>query len=112
VLTIVEHIKMAEDQNITTSQITLAWIIAQGIIPILGPRIINYLEENIKAGTIVLSEDAINDIPEIAMKADKNAGNRYGPRLQETPFLDSPECLSDKRKSTDCVTCHSPPNLL
>ncbi|WP_223609466.1 aldo/keto reductase [Chryseobacterium sp. OSA05B] len=48
---------MAAEKNITSSQLALAWIISKGIIPIPGTKRRKYLEQNIEAAGIQLSED-------------------------------------------------------
>ncbi|MFP3595353.1 aldo/keto reductase [Chryseobacterium sp. SIMBA_029] len=47
---------MAKEKEVTSSQLALAWIIIKGIIPIPGTKRRKYLEQNIEAGTIQLSE--------------------------------------------------------
>lgn len=47
--------KMAEEKNINSSQLALAWIISKGIVPIPGTKRRTYLEQNINATTVELS---------------------------------------------------------
>jgi aryl-alcohol dehydrogenase-like predicted oxidoreductase len=47
---------MAEAKQITSSQLALAWIMSKGILPIPGTKRRKYLEQNIAATTIVLTE--------------------------------------------------------
>jgi aryl-alcohol dehydrogenase-like predicted oxidoreductase len=47
---------MAKEKEVTSSQLALAWIISKRIIPIPGTKRRKYLEQNIEAGTIQLSE--------------------------------------------------------
>ncbi|MCU7613508.1 aldo/keto reductase [Chryseobacterium sp. GMJ5] len=49
--------KIAEEKDITSTQLALAWIISKGILPIPGTKRIKYLEQNIAAGKIKLSND-------------------------------------------------------
>lgn len=56
---------MAKDKGITSSQLALAWIISKGIIPIPGTKRRKYLEQNIEAATIQLSESDIEKLESI-----------------------------------------------
>jgi aryl-alcohol dehydrogenase-like predicted oxidoreductase len=50
---------LAAEKNITSSQLALAWIINKGIVPIPGTKRRKYLEQNISASTIQLSESDV-----------------------------------------------------
>jgi aryl-alcohol dehydrogenase-like predicted oxidoreductase len=69
---------IAKEKNCTPSQLALAWVMAQEdfIFPIPGTKRVKYLEENVKATEIKLSE---NDLKEIEDVFPKNAasGMRY-----------------------------------
>lgn len=56
---------LAKEKNISASQLALAWIISKGIIPIPGTKRRKYLEQNIEASTIVLSEDDLQKLESI-----------------------------------------------
>ncbi|KQT21842.1 aldo/keto reductase [Chryseobacterium sp. Leaf404] len=56
---------MAEDKGITSSQLALAWIISKGIVPIPGTKRRTYLEQNIEASQIVLSENDLAKLESI-----------------------------------------------
>lgn len=56
---------MAKEKEITSSQLALAWIISKEIVPIPGTKRRKYLEENIKASKIVLSESDIEKLESI-----------------------------------------------
>lgn len=47
---------LAYEKNVTSSQLALAWIISKGILPIPGTKRRKYLEQNIGATAIQLSE--------------------------------------------------------
>ncbi|REC78001.1 aldo/keto reductase [Chryseobacterium elymi] len=65
-LELVEAIEnLAKEKNITSTQLALAWIISKGIVPIPGTKRRKYLEQNIEAGTIVLSEAELQRIENI-----------------------------------------------
>jgi aryl-alcohol dehydrogenase-like predicted oxidoreductase len=59
---------IAKERNLTTAQISLAWVLAQweGIIPIPGTKRIKYLEENAAAVDVKLSESELKKISELA----------------------------------------------
>jgi aryl-alcohol dehydrogenase-like predicted oxidoreductase len=48
---------LAEEKNVTSSQLALAWIISKGIVPIPGTKRRKYLEQNIAATAIQLSAE-------------------------------------------------------
>jgi aryl-alcohol dehydrogenase-like predicted oxidoreductase len=78
-LKLVERIKqMAADKGITASQLALAWVLAQGddLVPIPGTKRRTYLEENVAAVEIALSEEDLKKIAEIAPKGVAS-GDRY-----------------------------------
>ncbi|WP_370899232.1 aldo/keto reductase [Chryseobacterium gossypii] len=57
---------LAKEKNITSSQLALAWIISKGIIPIPGTKRRKYLEQNIEAAGIQLSETELQKLESIA----------------------------------------------
>ena len=56
---------MAKEKEITSSQLALAWIISKGILPIPGTKRRKYLEQNIEASKIVLSDSDIQKLESI-----------------------------------------------
>jgi len=56
---------LAQEKGITSSQLALAWIISKGIVPIPGTKRRKYLEQNIEAGKIVLSENELAKLESI-----------------------------------------------
>ncbi len=78
-LDIVEQLKqLATAKGCTTSQLALAWVMAQGdfVFPIPGTKRIKYLEENAGAVDVQFSKDELDAIDAIAPK-DVAAGLRY-----------------------------------
>ena len=75
----------AQSKNATPAQIALAWVLAQQpwIVPIPGTTKIHRLEENLKAATITLTQDDLQEI-ESAFSAIQIQGARYPQRLQQT----------------------------
>jgi len=57
--------KLAREKNITSSQLALAWVISKGIVPIPGTKRRKYLEQNIEASKIVLSESELQKLENI-----------------------------------------------
>jgi aryl-alcohol dehydrogenase-like predicted oxidoreductase len=76
--------KVAKQKNATPAQIALAWLLAQKtwIAPIPGTTKLNRLEENIRAASIELTEDDLNNIEEAAANI-KVQGNRYPEQMEK-----------------------------
>jgi aryl-alcohol dehydrogenase-like predicted oxidoreductase len=70
--------ELAAQKGCKPSQLALAWLLAQGedIVPIPGTKRRKYLEENIKAVDIALSQEEMQQIDAIAPK-DIASGGRY-----------------------------------
>ena len=70
--------KIAREKNCTASQLALAWVLAQGpdIVPIPGTKRVKYLEENIRAVEIQLTQSDLARINEV-IPANAAAGSRY-----------------------------------
>ena len=73
--------QLALSKNATSAQLSLAWVLAQSenIIPIPGTKKIKYLEENVKAVDLQLSNDDLEKIENI-LKKYPNVGPRYSDR--------------------------------
>lgn len=54
--------RMSEEKSATPAQISLAWLMAKGIIPIPGTRKLARLEENSGAADITLTQKEVSDI--------------------------------------------------
>lgn len=69
---------MASNKNCTASQLALAWVMAQGdfIFPIPGTKRLKYLEENVGALQVSLSQQELSELDTIAPKGVA-AGLRY-----------------------------------
>ena len=70
--------ELAVAKKCKASQLALAWVLAQGdhIFPIPGTKRVKYLEENIGALDIHLTDEELNEIDELAPKGVA-AGTRY-----------------------------------
>src|ERR1700760_564392 len=73
--------EIAREKNCTAAQLALAWVMAQGddIAPIPGTKRRNYLEQNLAAADIKLSNDDLARIDQVAPKGIA-AGERYAER--------------------------------
>lgn len=72
--------EIAATKRCTPGQLALAWVLAQGnnIIPIPGTKRIKYLEENIAAGDVKLTQDDLKNLDSI-FATEVIAGDRYHP---------------------------------
>jgi aryl-alcohol dehydrogenase-like predicted oxidoreductase len=77
--------ELASRKHCKPSQLALAWVLAQGedIVPIPGTKHRKYLEENIEAVNIELSEEDLEQINKIA-PAGVAAGLRYPEHMMQT----------------------------
>ncbi|KGA25339.1 aldo/keto reductase [Pectobacterium brasiliense] len=79
-LLLVEKInQLAQEKQVTPSQLALAWVLAQGehIVPIPGTKRRRYLEENLGALDVTLTKEELAAIDAI-FPPDAAAGERYG----------------------------------
>ena len=78
--------KIGREKNATSAQIAIAWLLAQGtdIIPIPGTKRVTYLEKNIEAAFLRLSEQESRMIAELL---PPTAGDRYNATLMKTVNL-------------------------
>ena len=70
--------EVADEKGVTSGQLALAWLLAQGgdIVPIPGTKRRKYLEENAGAADVTLTQDDLRRIEE-AMPRGSAAGERY-----------------------------------
>jgi aryl-alcohol dehydrogenase-like predicted oxidoreductase len=70
--------ELAAAKGITPSQLAIAWVLAQGddIVPIPGTKRVHYLEENLAAADVRLTDDELARLDE-AFPAGATAGDRY-----------------------------------
>ena len=76
---LVEKVRsLAAEKGCTPGQLALAWVLAQGadVVPIPGTKRRTYLEENVAALDVVLSEDDLAAI-EAVFPVGAGAGDRY-----------------------------------
>jgi aryl-alcohol dehydrogenase-like predicted oxidoreductase len=78
-LDLVEKVEeIASEKGVTASQLALAWVLAQGedIVPIPGTKRVKYLEENVGAVDVELTDDDLRRLDE-AFPKGVAAGDRY-----------------------------------
>ncbi|TDD47841.1 aldo/keto reductase [Nonomuraea terrae] len=70
--------RIAEAAGVTTAQLALAWVLAQGddIVPIPGTKRLKYLEENAAAADVTLTPEQLAALAE-AVPPDAVRGDRY-----------------------------------
>ena len=75
--------EIAEEKGITSAQLALAWVLAQGddMVPIPGTKRRKYLEENAAAADVELSEQ---DLARIEEELPDVSGERYAPEGMAT----------------------------
>ncbi|RMV63710.1 aldo/keto reductase, partial [Pseudomonas coronafaciens] len=86
-LALVEQVKtLAAAKGISASQLALAWVLAQGndIIPIPGTKQRKYLESNVAATTLTLSEDELARLDAIFPSRGAASGERYSPESMKS----------------------------
>ena len=74
-----------EEKGCTTAQLALAWVLAQGddIVPIPGTKRVRYLDENIGALDVKLTDEDLKRLDEI-LPPGAAPGERYHERGMET----------------------------
>jgi aryl-alcohol dehydrogenase-like predicted oxidoreductase len=90
-LRLVEAVRaMADDKGVTAAQLALAWVLAKGpdVVPIPGTKRRRYLEDNVAAADVELTDDDLARLEAIAPPGVA-AGGRY--RNQAPGYGDSPE---------------------
>src|SRR6202012_5508986 len=76
-LTLAERVReLAAERDITPGQLALAWVLSRGehVVPIPGTKRVAYLEENLAAADVSLSEA---EVEQIAQALPAAAGPRY-----------------------------------
>jgi aryl-alcohol dehydrogenase-like predicted oxidoreductase len=77
--------EMAKEKGCTAAQLALAWVLAQGedIVPIPGTKHVKYLDQNIDALEVQLSDEDLKRLDQI-LPPGAAAGERYHARGMET----------------------------
>lgn len=74
---------MAQEKQITATQLALAWTIAKGAVPIPGTKKVKYIEENIASTAIDLSEAELTRL-ETIIPLGTITGDRYDEASMQT----------------------------
>lgn len=83
-LRLVDRIRaIAEKRGVTSGQLALAWVLAQGMTAIPGTKRRVYLEENVAAADLVLDAETLTALDE-AVPTGAVAGERYSPMGMST----------------------------
>jgi aryl-alcohol dehydrogenase-like predicted oxidoreductase len=78
-LELVERVRaIADEKGVTPGQLALAWVLHQGddLVPIPGTKRVRYLEENVAAADIALTDEDLRALDEAA-PVGAAAGDRY-----------------------------------
>ena len=78
-LELVERVReIADEKRVTPGQLALAWVMRQGddVVPIPGTKRVRYLEENVAAAEVELTDDDLARLDEAA-PVGAAAGERY-----------------------------------
>ena len=59
-------IAVAKDAGVTPGEIAIAWVAAKGSLPIIGPRTLAQLEDNLAAAKVTLSPEQIARLDEVS----------------------------------------------
>lgn len=75
--------ELAENKGCTPSQLALAWLLAQGedLVPIPGTKRRKYLEENVKALDVSLTQEELQQIDAIAPKGAASGGRYHDAQM-------------------------------
>jgi aryl-alcohol dehydrogenase-like predicted oxidoreductase len=86
-LRLAERVKeLAEERGVTPGQLALAWVLnrSEHLVPIPGTKRVSYLEENLAAAEVSLTQA---EVEEIAAALPPAAGDRYDPQGMQTVNL-------------------------
>jgi aryl-alcohol dehydrogenase-like predicted oxidoreductase len=77
--------ELAVEKGCSSSQLALAWVLTRGshVFPIPGTKRVHYLEENVKALEVKLSQEDLSALDRIAPKGAA-AGHRYAAEMQSS----------------------------
>lgn len=80
-LAVVEQVRrLAAEKGVTPSQLALAWTLRRGAVPIPGTKRRRYLEENIAATAVAITDADLAAIDAVAPHGVVS-GDRYAPEL-------------------------------
>lgn len=77
--------------NATAAQVAVAWLVAQGAIPLPGSKQIPYIEENLGAAKVQLTPEDLVKLRKLADETDKGTpGDRYPAALMSHLSANTP----------------------
>lgn len=83
-LAVVDQVRrLAAEKGVTPSQLALAWTLRQGAVPIPGTKRRRYLEENIAATAVTVTDSDLAAIDAVAPHGVVS-GDRYAPELMKS----------------------------
>ncbi|MEU7607628.1 aldo/keto reductase, partial [Streptomyces sp. NPDC041003] len=83
-LAVVDQVRrLAAEKGVTPSQLALAWTLRQGAVPIPGTKRRPYLEENIAATAVTITDADLAAIDAVAPHGVAS-GDRYAPELMQS----------------------------
>ncbi|MFE6844077.1 aldo/keto reductase [Streptomyces sp. NPDC057686] len=83
-LAVVDRVRrLAAEKGVTPSQLALAWTLRQGAVPIPGTKRRRYLEENVAATAVTITDADLAAIDEVAPHGVVS-GDRYAPELMKS----------------------------
>lgn len=59
-------IAVAKDAGVTPAEIAIAWVASKGSLPVIGPRTVAQLENNLSAANVTLSSEQIARLDEVS----------------------------------------------
>jgi aryl-alcohol dehydrogenase-like predicted oxidoreductase len=85
--------RLAADKGCTAGQLALAWVMAQGddVVPIPGTKRATYLEENVAACDVVLTDDDLRRLDTLAPQGVAAGGRYPGTGTLVSQYGNSPE---------------------
>jgi aryl-alcohol dehydrogenase-like predicted oxidoreductase len=84
---------IAADKGCTAGQLALAWVMAQGddVVPIPGTKRPAYLEENVAACDVVLTDEDLRRLDDVAPQGVAAGGRYPGTTVLVSQYGDSPQ---------------------
>jgi aryl-alcohol dehydrogenase-like predicted oxidoreductase len=68
--------RLADEKEVTPSQLAIAWVIAKGFLPIPGTKRVKYVEQNIAAASVSLTPEELDQL-EAIVPLGTSTGDRY-----------------------------------
>ena len=96
---------IAARKGCTAGQLALAWLLAQGedVLPIPGTKQVGFLEENLGALAVRLSEGEVGEVRE-AVEGCVVSGERYPGVMAKVCFADTPQLEGGVGEGLDLVS--------